>query len=663
MSGVAVRRAAAGIVAAVLALETAAGCLVAGAGSLPEVVLYLVYAVTQAAAGALILHRFPRHRIGWLLLLYALWNAAAADFAAAYGVRAAQAGWPLASLTQLLGMLSWIVAASGLILLFLLFPDGRLPDRRWRLLVWVWAAGAVLAVPGWALNPRLGGDFAGGVNPYAVAGFPATPLFGLGATLISLALVGSVVAAVVRLRRARGAERDQLKWVVLAAAVVGVVLPASAALWTVWAPIQLLSAVALVLLPISAGVAILRHRLYDVDLVIVRTVAYAVIAVLLAALYLAVTLTAAGFLSAPVASAGAALVVAVTFRPVHDAVQSVADRWLRPAQHRAVIATSAFVDALRCGDATVSGLETALRRAVRDDRLTLLLELPDGLVVDADGREPPAAVAAPGGPADGRRTLRMRTAAGATAVLDHRDGDERLVAAVADAGALAIEIAALQAQLRRHLLEVEESRRRIQSVADEERRRIARDLHDGAQQRLVAIGLTLRHAQLRAELLPGTATPPAVAGLTAAMDDAVAELSASIGELRELAGGLRPGSLDEGLGLALVELAARTPIRLDVCALPERFPGHIETAAYFVACEAVTNAVKHAGASQISLTLNREDGSLVVTVVDDGRGGAEPHRGTGLLGLADRIRAHHGDLQVHSPAGGGTRLEARLPCG
>ena len=115
--------------------------------------------------------------------------------------------------------------------------------------------------------------------------------------MVSAALVASVVALVVRLRRARGAERDQIKWVVLAATLVGVVLPASAALWTVWAPIQLLAAVVLVLLPISACVAILRHRLYDIDLVIVRTVAYALIATLLAAVYVAVTLVAAGFLS------------------------------------------------------------------------------------------------------------------------------------------------------------------------------------------------------------------------------------------------------------------------------------------------------------------------------------------------------------------------------
>jgi signal transduction histidine kinase len=321
---------------------------------------------------------------------------------------------------------------------------------------------------------------------------------------------------------------------------------------------------------------------------------------------------------------------------------------LRPARHRALIATSKFVDSVRCGDATVSGLEAAFRGALRDDRLTLMLELPGGLVVDPEGREPPTAAASG---AANRCSLRISTAAGATAVLSYRDGDERLVAAVADAGALAIEIAALQVQLRRHLLEVEASRRRIQSVADEERRRIARDLHDGAQQRLVSIGLALRHAQLAADPALGTA-----------IDKAVAELATSIDELRELAGGIRPGSLDEGLDMALRELAARTPVRLEISARAGRFPSHVETAAYFVACEAVTNAVKHADASQISLTVAREDGALVLTVVDDGRGGAEPHRGTGLLGLADRIRAHRGHFQVDSPLGGGTRLEARLPC-
>jgi signal transduction histidine kinase len=648
MSDRAARGIAAGLVALVFVLEVAAVCLTVGEAGLTEAVLYLVYAVTQAGAGALIIHRFPRHTIGWLLLAYALLNAVCADFALAYGARAAGRSWPGGEVAELLGMTSWIFAASGLILLFLLFPDGRLPGRRWRAVPYVWAAGALLTLPGWALNPRLDGEFAAGENPFAVAGFPAEPVFAVGALLICSALVSSLVAIVNRLRRAEGVERDQLKWVVLAAGIICVVLPTSAALWTVWEPIQVLSALALVLLPVSACVAVLRHRLYDVDVVIARTVAYVVCAGLLVAVYAAVVAVAASYLSSPLAAAAAALVVAVTFRPVHERVQSVADRWLRPARHRARASITAFVDAVRRGEAQAADLEAAFQRALDDESLSLTLELPDGEVVDADGQPVGAVV-----PGDGARPVRRVPAgAGATALLRHRAEDERLVTAVAEAGGFAIEIAALQVQLRSQVREVEASRVRIQSVADEERRRIARDLHDGAQQRLVAIGLALRHAQL--------STTDSSMG--AAVDDAVSQLTASIHELRELAGGLRPSSLDDGLDAALRELATRTPVRLDVVALPERFPQHVETAAYFVACEAVTNAVKHADASRISVTLAHERDSLVVTVVDDGRGGAEPSRGTGLVGMADRIRAHHGQLSVDSPAGGGTRLEVRLPC-
>jgi hypothetical protein len=192
MSAQTARRLAASIVAIVFVLEVAAVCLTVGESGLTEAVLYLVYAVTQAGAGG-----------------------------------------PFASVAQLLDLTSWIVAASGLILLFLLFPDGRLPDRRWRAALWMWGAGAALAIPGWVLSPGLGSDFVGKVNPYARAGAPTGLLFGAGATLVSLALVASVVALVGRLRKARGAERDQIKWIVFAAAVVGVVLPASAGLWLV----------------------------------------------------------------------------------------------------------------------------------------------------------------------------------------------------------------------------------------------------------------------------------------------------------------------------------------------------------------------------------------------------------------------------------------------
>jgi signal transduction histidine kinase len=218
---------------------------------------------------------------------------------------------------------------------------------------------------------------------------------------------------------------------------------------------------------------------------------------------------------------------------------------------------------------------------------------------------------------------------------------------------LAIEIVRLRVELRRQLDEVAASRRRIVAAGDEERRRIERNLHDGAQQRLVSIGLALRHAQH--ELGPG-----ARAGET--LEAALAEITVAIQELRELAQGLRPSQLDAGLGAALEELASRAPLRVAVDATRERFPEGVEAAAYFIACEALTNAAKHAQASTVALSAQRRNGSLIVCVTDDGVGGASPVTGSGLSGLADRIGAHGGTLRIESERGSGTRLIAELPC-
>jgi signal transduction histidine kinase len=226
---------------------------------------------------------------------------------------------------------------------------------------------------------------------------------------------------------------------------------------------------------------------------------------------------------------------------------------------------------------------------------------------------------------------------------------------VVDAGRLALEVAALQVELRRRLDELDASRARIVAVAEEERRRLARDLHDGAQQRLVAIGLGLRHAQ---HALNGT-SPPEV---DHTLNRAVAELGNAIDELRELAAGLRPTSLDGGLGPALRELAGRSPLPVEVHDVPDRFPSELEAAAYFIACEGLTNAVKHACARRVVLGFVRQHDQLVLTVADDGVGGADARRGTGVLGLVDRARAHGGSVTIDSTPGTGTRLTATLPC-
>jgi signal transduction histidine kinase len=229
-----------------------------------------------------------------------------------------------------------------------------------------------------------------------------------------------------------------------------------------------------------------------------------------------------------------------------------------------------------------------------------------------------------------------------------------LLPSVVDAAGLAIEIARLRVELRRRLDEMEASRARLVTVADNERRRIERDLHDGAQQRLVSIGLALRHAQHELGHRPAEASR--------VLDGAVAEITVAIDELRELARGLRPASLDAGLGPALRELAGRAPLPVEVTTTGERFAPEVETTAYFVACEALTNAVKHARAARVALCVAREDTKLVVTVADDGVGGATPAIGSGLAGLADRVAARGGRLRIDTARGHGTTLIAELPC-
>lgn len=620
------------VVALTMACEVAAVSL--ATDSTVVRVAYAVYAVTQAAAGALIVWRHPRHVIGWLLAGSSLWNAAFGDAVLAYGQRASLEGWPLAEQAQLTGLTSWIIAGAFLWGLFLLFPDGRLPGRRWWAVPIGWAVGAALAIPGQALNPGFGSEFESGVNPFARDDIPSGPMFALGAALIGGTLLLSVVALALRFRRSGGVERQQIKWVLLVAGVLGVLLPVSSALWTAWPPIQVLVALTFPLLPIAACVALLRYHLYDVDLVVSRTVSWGLLTVTLFGGYAAVVLMAGLVFASPASAALGALVVAVAFRPLRDRLQNAVDRRFRRARYEVRRAMTDFVDRVRRGEAAADDVEHALRSAVGDPDLELVLR-PRSIREVAPGR-----TAATAGPA----------------VVIHRVEDSGLVADASNAGRLAIEIAALQGELRHQLTELEASRSRIVAVADEERHKIARDLHDGAQQRLVAIGLGLRHVQHRLG-------DDAAEDVSRDLDGAVAEITNAITELRSLAGGLRPAALESGLGAALRDLAARTPVTTTVRTTTERFRPDLEAVAWFVACEAVTNAVKHARAAALTVEVSRDGDSLLVAIGDDGRGGAEVGRGSGLLGLSDRVLARGGTLTVDSPAGVGTRLEARLPCG
>jgi signal transduction histidine kinase len=262
-------------------------------------------------------------------------------------------------------------------------------------------------------------------------------------------------------------------------------------------------------------------------------------------------------------------------------------------------------------------------------------------------------------PNDLRERTQIKRAGAPVGMVVHQPAspdEPDLLPQLVEAGGLAIEIARLRVQLRRQLAEVEASRARIVAAGYEERRRIERDLHDGTQQRLVSIGLAMRHAQH--ELRDGS---PSRARET--LDGAVEELSVAIEELRELARGLPPAQLDAGLAPALEELAGRAPLPVEVRATAARLSPGVEAAAYFIACEGLTNAVKHARASKVVLSAAQDNGTLVVSVADDGIGGAQRGDGSGLTGLTDRVVAQGGMLTIASRPGEGTTLTAELPCG
>jgi signal transduction histidine kinase len=301
-------------------------------------------------------------------------------------------------------------------------------------------------------------------------------------------------------------------------------------------------------------------------------------------------------------------------------------------------------------------LRGALARALRDPSLELAYWLPEGgRFVDARGHP----VELPE-PSSGRAVTKVKREGVYVAALVHDpvpDEQREHLDAVCSAASLALENERLDAELRAKVEELRASRERMLSIGLEERRRLERDLHDGAQQRLVSTALNLRLARERLRDEPGSAEEL----LSSAGD----ELDAALEELRELARGIHPAVLsDRGLRAALEALAHRAPLPVELDALPSgRLPEAVELAAYFVVSEALTNVAKYAYASHARVSIEQDNSRVVVEVKDDGVGGADPARGTGLRGLADRLGILEGRLEVDSEAGRGTRVTARIPCG
>jgi signal transduction histidine kinase len=301
-----------------------------------------------------------------------------------------------------------------------------------------------------------------------------------------------------------------------------------------------------------------------------------------------------------------------------------------------------------------TGLRDALADALADPSLALAYWLPDrGEYVDADGR--PVEIPAEG---SDRMCTPVESRGERVAAIIHDASlraDQELVRAVGAAASLTLENERLDAELRAKVEELQASRARIIESGDAARRRIERDLHDGAQQRLVSLALSLRLVQLKVE-----EDPEAVRELEAARR----QLEQALEELRELARGIHPSVLsDRGLDAVLEGLASRAPLPVELdAALGARLPATIESTAYFVVAEALTNVARYSRATHARVKITRENGRVLVEVSDDGVGGADPAHGSGLRGLLDRIAALDGRLEVDSEPGHGTIVRATIPC-
>ena len=613
-----------------------------------------------AVVGALIATRRPRNSIGWILILGALSLAPvlAASPYAWVALRANPGSLPGGSWAALLSSL-WPAFFAWPLAVAFVFPDGRLPSPRWRPYAFFAAGSFALLLLVLVTAKRLEHPFSDVPNPFPVRLPDALALLRSFAWLAMFASLFVGTAAVRgRYKRSAGIKRLQMLWLAYAALLI----PLGVVCFLLWGLLfgEPGDAVIAFLLGMQAavalavGVAVSRYRLYEIDRLINRTLVYALVTASLGLIYGVVSVVAGVAVGrgSVWATALGAVVVALAFRPLRTRAQAVVDwRFARP-RYEGLRRVRSFVDDVRDGRREPEEIGTVLAAALRDPSAELLFRLPaSDTYADSSGHvvaEPP----------DGEGALTPIEHRGQEiGLLRHRrDLLDRpdLLRSILEAASLAIEIARLRVEVRLQLVEVDESRARIVQAGYEERRRLERDLHDGAQQRLVTLGIVLRRLQ--------RSLPREARVLGPALDSAVDEIGHAIADLRTIAAGVRPPRLDEGLAAALADLARGAPLPVDVEATEERLPPQVEAAAYFIVCEAVTNAVKHASPSRVRVEAMLADGGLRLLVADDGIGGANAARGTGLVGLADRVEAQGGTLLIQSPLGGGTRIEAEFPC-
>lgn len=590
-----------------------------------EIAMVALIAAVPLACGALIARGAPRHPAGALLCVAGLTglatNAVSPD-----------------RLGPFEG--TWMLIYLPFALVLLVVPSGA-PSRARRALGWAITLVTVsfVAVVGAA---------------WSAPGITALDVVALG--LLAAFFIGLLLCAASPFVTYRGAgehERMQLRWVILAAATLPITL------LLCWTSYLLLGGPDLVgiglvlvyvLIPAGVAVGVLRPALFDVDRLAVGTSAVTALAVsTLLVLSLASALTAEPVSAWPTPVALVVLAVLTALSAAcFPLVHRFCDRVIYPERARAVAALRDFSRRVDRGESAPEDLVDVLRGALRDPALILAYRrIGDGTLVTAR-----SCTTVDAAPLVHTSPVRVR-GEDIGAVITSRT--KRPSVAVIQVVAPLIDLMRTRAELSQAKNDVEASRRRILRAGYDERRRLERDLHDGAQQRLVALGMRLRVLQRT------TSTDASVAAL---LDTAVAELATAVAELRRLAQGVRPSALDDGIGPALAALTQElpTPVELDVDVDAHDLPDAVGTTVYFVVSEAVTNALKHAAAARVRVSVHGGRDVVRVRVEDDGIGGAAVRPTGGLESLGDRVAALGGRIHVMSPPGVGTTIEAVLPC-
>jgi signal transduction histidine kinase len=629
----------------------------------------IVFGVTFPIIGALVASRHPRNAVGWLMIGAPLLSVLqrVMDVYARRSLVTSPGSLPAGDMASWIAIWSWIPFLTMALLLVLLLPDGRPPSRRWRWVVYLALADCgVRLVAFMALWPLRGVRLLGNIGP-TTPGVPfVTKLVILDFPIFAIVALLTFASMVVRFVRSRGEERQQLKWITLGVLVLGVefVISIFHSLSTT------IDALAIVPLGVAIGIAILKYRLYDIDVVINKTLVYGAMAGFITAVYVAIVV-GIGHALGSTRNLGLSIVatalVAAAFQPVRDRVQRFANRLVYGKRATPYEVLSEFSGGMARAVATEELLPRMARivaEGVGAARADVWLQVGPELVREASWPQPNGAmrsvVAAPGeglDVPDADAAIPVRHQGELLGVIGVRKpqgealkpAEAKLLEDLASQGGLVLRNVRLIEELKM-------SRQRLVTAQDEERRRLERDLHDGAQQRLVAISLALRMAS-------GMVDPEKDPSVRDRLDMASDELGRALSELREFARGIHPAILtDRGLVPALRALAERSTVPTTVEGMVEgRLPAAVEAAAYFVVSEALANVGKYSKATAVTVRADQVERVLNVEVTDDGIGGADPSRGSGLRGLGDRVAAVDGTLEVDSPPGEGTRLNVRIP--